>query len=143
LASHDEITQMPEDPLAPVRLAAEHLYRNAGIGPTDIDAAYLYDSFTITVALQLLAYGLDRGRGLPNLIRSVGIGPDGGFPVNTHGGMLSASTGGIFHLIEAVRQLRGQASARQIGHPHTILVTNVGGIFSHHSAVVLGMEGHG
>jgi acetyl-CoA acetyltransferase len=133
-ARNDELLQLPRDPLTGAREAAERVYDDAGLSPADIDVAFLYDSFTITVALQILAYGLDRGRGLTAFLEGVGV--QGGTPVNTHGGLLSASTSGIFHLIEAVRQLRGEAGARQVA-AKTALVTNIGGVFGHHAAVLL------
>ena len=136
-AANDEILQMPLDPLASARAASERVYQDSGMAPTDIDLFYPYDSFTSSTALQLLAYGLDRGNGLPHLIDQVGIGPGGGLPVNTHGGMLSALTGGLFLAIEAVRQLRSEAGERQVADARTAIVTNVGGVFGHHSAALL------
>jgi acetyl-CoA acetyltransferase len=140
-ATHEEILQMnADDPLAaPTALAAE-LYERAGIAAADLDLAYLYDSFTITTALQLLAYGLDRGEGLGALLADPGIGPGARLPVNTHGGLLSATTSGLFHLVEAVRQLRGEADDRQVDGARTALVTNIGGVFSNHAALVLGVR---
>lgn len=141
--SHEEITQLPEHPMAPVRRTAEAVYRAAGVVPSDIDAAFLYDSFTATVAAQLLGYGLDGGNGLKKLLCGNGIGPGGTLPVNTHGGLLSASTSGIFHVVEAVRQLRGEAGERQAGDVGTVLVTGVGGVLSHNCAAILAGAGHG
>jgi acetyl-CoA acetyltransferase len=140
--AHEEISQICfEDPLGSARSAADAVYADASLTAADIDAAYLYDSFTVTVALQLLAYGLDRGAGLAELLHSVGTGPGGGLPVNTHGGLLSCVTGGLSHVVEAVRQLRGEADARQLGRARHALVTNVGGVFSHHCAAILGAAG--
>jgi acetyl-CoA acetyltransferase len=135
--SHEEITQMPDDPLAPLQRTAQSLYRSAGIIPAELDGAFLYDSFTVTVAAQLLAYELDGGEGLKKLVSDRGIGPGGAFPVNTHGGLLSASTSGIFHVIEAVRQLRREAGERQVPGIGTVLVTGIGGVLSHNCAAIL------
>jgi acetyl-CoA acetyltransferase len=138
-ATHEEILQMDaDDPLAAPASVAAELYERAGIGAADLDLAYLYDSFTITTALQLLAYGLDRGEGLGALLADPGIGPAGALPVNTHGGLLSATTSGLFHIVEAVRQLRREAGERQVDGARTALVTNIGGVFSNHGALVLG-----
>jgi acetyl-CoA acetyltransferase len=140
--AHEEISQLRfEDPLGSARAAAATVYADAALTAADIDAAYLYDSFTVTVALQLLAYGLDRGAGLHELVHSVGTGPGGGLPVNTHGGLLSCVTGGLSQVIEAVRQLRGEAGPRQLSRARHALVTNVGGVFSHHCAAILGAAG--
>jgi acetyl-CoA acetyltransferase len=136
--THEEISQIGfDDPLLGARTAAQRVYAAAGLTPAEIDAAYLYDSFTVTVALQLLAYGLDQGAGLGELLRRVGTRPGGGLPVNTHGGLLSAVTGGLSHLIEAVRQLRGEAGERQLPGIRNALVTGVGGVFSHHCALIV------
>lgn len=137
--THEEISQIDAaDPLAGARAAAKGVYASTGLTAGDVDVAYLYDSFTVTVAMQLLAYGLDRGAGLAELLHVRGTRPGGGLPVNTHGGLLSAVTGGLSHLIEAVRQLRGQAEGRQLEGLECALVTGVGGVFSHHAAVILG-----
>jgi hypothetical protein len=137
-ASNEEISQMnPDNPLEPAEAAAGAVFAQAEMAPGDIDAAYLYDSFTITVALQLIAYGFTDGEPLGTLLEQAGIGPGGRLPVNTHGGLLSASTSGIFHLIEAVRQLRGEAGRRQVPDARLALVANVGGVFSNHCTVVL------
>lgn len=138
-ATHEEILQMDaDDPLAAPAAVAAELYERAGIDAADLDLAYLYDSFTVTTALQLLAYGLDRGEGLATLLAEPGIGPGGALPVNTHGGLLSATTGGLFHIVEAVRQLRGEAGERQVEGARTALVSNIGGVFSNHCSLVLG-----
>ncbi|MDP7547645.1 MAG: thiolase family protein, partial [Alphaproteobacteria bacterium] len=68
--------------------------------------------------------------------------PGGDFPMNTHGGLLShahpGKPGGIFHLTEAVRQLRGAAGRRQIAGAELAVVTGVGGMFSAHATAILG-----
>lgn len=137
--THEEISQIDvADPLAGARATAKGVYASAGLTAGDIDVAYLYDSFTVTVAMQLLAYGLDRGAGLRELLHVRGTRPGGGLPVNTHGGLLSAVTGGLSHVVEAVRQLRGGAEGRQLEGLGYALVTGIGGVFSHHAAVILG-----
>jgi acetyl-CoA acetyltransferase len=137
-ASHEEISQIdPDNPLRAAVAIAAHLYESAGITAGDVDLAYLYDSFTITVALQLLSFGLTEGASLSQLLSGAGIGPGGRLPVNTHGGLMSSTTSGIFHLIEAVRQLRGDAGPRQVDSPRIALVNNVGGAFSNHCAILL------
>lgn len=136
--THEEVSQLDlRDPLAGARAAADAVYAAAGLEARAIDAAYLYDSFTVTVALQLLAYGLDRGAGLRELLHVRGTRPGGALPVNTHGGLLSAVTGGLSHVVEAVRQLRDEAVGRQVEGLRHALVTGVGGVFSHHAALIL------
>lgn len=137
-ASHEEISQIdPDDPLRAAVATAQRLYESADVTAGEVDLAYLYDSFTITVALQLLSFGLTQGASLSDVLSGDGIGPGGRLAVNTHGGLLSATTSGIFHIIEAVRQLRGDAGPRQVNSPRMALVNNVGGAFSNHCAILL------
>jgi acetyl-CoA acetyltransferase len=97
------------------RQAADKALRQAGVTLADVDFAEVYDCFTISCLLQLEEIGFcKRGEGA-DFIREKGIGIDGGLPVNTHGGLLSHSyLLGVEHVIEAVRQLRGEAGRAQV-----------------------------
>ena len=90
----------------------------AGVKPADIDVVQLYDAFTINVILFLEDLGFcKKGEG-GAFVANGGIAPGGHLPVNTNGGGLSCvhpGMYGIFTLVEAVRQLRGDAGDRQIG----------------------------
>lgn len=121
LVSRPDVLQMGLTKLAP-RLLGE-----LGIAPDDLQAAWLYDCFTFVVVRQLEELGLcKRGEG-PDLIRERGIGPGGGLPVNTHGGLLSqAHIAGMNHVVEAVRQLRGDAGAAQLADLELGVVTGYG-----------------
>lgn len=117
-------------------------YERAGLGPDDVDAAMLYDCFTIVVLLELEDLGLV-ARGDSGAFAARGgmrLGSD--LPVNTHGGLLShgqpGSAGGIFHLIEAVRQLRGTADGRQLDAARVILVHGNAGTMASHVTMLLG-----
>jgi acetyl-CoA acetyltransferase len=87
----------------------------AGLTHADIDFAEIYDCFSISCLLQLEETGFcKRGEGAA-FIREKGIGIDGVFPVNTHGGLLSHSyLLGVEHVVEAVRQLRGDSGKAQV-----------------------------
>ena len=124
--------------------AAAAVFGMAGVRPADIDVAQLYDCFTITVLLQLEDYGFcDKGDG-GRYVEEAGIGIGQRLPVNTNGGMLSFGnpglSGGIFHIIEAVRQLRGECGSRQVDGARLGLVSGVGGVLSHTSALILGRD---
>lgn len=108
----------------PSRSVARELYRRAGLGPTDIDVAQLYDCFTITVLLQLEDYGFC-GPGEGGAFASSGaIDMDGRVPINTAGGNLSeAYIHGMNHILEGVRQMRGQSTS-QVSAAQTCLVTS-------------------
>jgi acetyl-CoA acetyltransferase len=97
------------------RIAAEKALQQAGITLADVDFAEVYDCFTISCLLQLEDIGFcKRGEGAA-FIREKGIGLGGKLPVNTHGGLLSHSyLLGVEHVIEAVRQLRGEAGRGQV-----------------------------
>lgn len=102
---------------------ARRLYRQAGIGPADIDVALLYDHFSPLVILQLEDYGFcPRGEGAA-FVQSGAIRHNGTIPVNPHGGHLSeAYVIGMTHIREAVEQLRGTA-INQIPNAQFALVT--------------------
>jgi len=92
------------------RRAADALWRRAGVGPSEVDIAQLYDCFTVSVILQLEAFGFcGRGEGGP-FVASGAIRHDGSLPINTGGGHLSEGyVHGMNHIVQAVRQLRGEA----------------------------------
>lgn len=109
-------------PLA-ARKAADTLYRRAGLGPTDIDVAQLYDCFTITVLLQLEDYGFCERGGAGDFIEGGGIEMAGRLPINTAGGHLSEGyIHGLNLILEGVRQVRG-TSTSQVPDAETCLVT--------------------
>jgi acetyl-CoA acetyltransferase len=107
--------------------AAPAAYQRAGVGPSDLDAAMIYDCFTFEVIHQLEEAGFcPRGEGGP-FAASGALAAGGRMPVNTHGGLLAEGhLGGLNHVIEAVRQLRGEAGARQLPRARLIGVTGWG-----------------
>nr|WP_203873214.1 acetyl-CoA acetyltransferase [Planobispora takensis] len=98
---------------------APRLYRQAGLGPAEIDVAEIYDCFTYSVIVQLEDYGFcAKGEGGPYAASGAGV------PVNTHGGFLSEGyVHGINHVAEAVSQLRGEAGDRQVDGAQVALST--------------------
>jgi acetyl-CoA acetyltransferase len=119
-------------------------YERAAVGPADVDAAMLYDCFTITVLVELEDLGFVP-RGESGAFAARGAMRLGGeLPVNTHGGLLShgqpGSAGGMFHLIEAARQLRGSAGARQVENARIVLVHGNAGTMCSHVTLILGKE---
>lgn len=115
--TRDVITDMPG------YAAADHLWSRAGVGPKDIDVAQIYDCFTISLLMQLEAFGLcERGEGGP-LAASGDLRRNGRLPINTDGGNMSGGyIHGMNHVVEAVRQLRGEAAV-QIPNAELCLVT--------------------
>lgn len=117
-------------------------FRQCGLTPADVDVAELYDCFTITVIVELEDLGFcAKGEG-GAFVEGGRIGLGGALPVATHGGLLSAGHpgigGGFFHVIEAVRQLRGEAGQRQVKDAEVALVHGNGGVISVHCTLLLG-----
>lgn len=125
-----------------IESSGQRAFQTAGIGPKDVDVAFLYDCFTITVLLEFEGLGfVPKGEGGPFALEGrMEIGKD--LPVNTHGGLLSqAHLGAMHHVVEATIQLRGMAAGpRQVKDAEVALVHGNGGIVSAHSTVVLGKE---
>ena len=143
-STHEHISEAPDLTSFGSRLAGERAFGMAGVKPADIDTAMLYDCFTITVLILLEDLGFC-GKGESGPFAAEGNLELGGrLPVNTHGGMLShAAPGyanGIFHITEAVKQLRGEAGPRQVPDAELALVHGNGGMLSTHSAIVLGVN---
>jgi acetyl-CoA acetyltransferase len=139
--THEHLTCAPSLTEFGARQSGEAAYRMAGLGPSDIDVAQLYDCFTIVPILELEELGLcPRGEG--GRFYEDGHAAIGGrLPVNTHGGMLShahaGAAGGLFSIVEAVRQLRGGLGERQVQGAEVALVHNEGGIMSSHCTAIL------
>lgn len=138
--THDEIYQMNDLTRPGAERTSRQAYDMAGVGPSDIDVAELYDSFTITTALLTEAVGLAE-RGEATALFSDGeTEPGGSIPINTSGGGLSylhPGTYGIFTIIEAVRQVRGDADDRQVPGVDTALAHGVGGQLSTQATMIL------
>ena len=111
--------------------------RTAGLGPADVDVAQIYDHFTGMVLLQLEDFGFcARGEGGPFVATGALAWPDGALPTNTHGGSLSeAYIHGLNHVVEGVRQLRGESTC-QVDGAEICLVTSARGVPT--SALLLG-----
>ena len=104
---------------------AARLWAKAGVGPSDVDVAQIYDHFTGCVLMQLEDFGFcARGEG-GAFVESGALSSDGGsLPTNTHGGGLSeAYIHGLNHVVEGVRSLRGD-SANPVDGAEVCLVTS-------------------
>lgn len=141
--THMHISEMDDLTVTGAALSGKRAYEMAGMTPSDIDIVQVYDSFTITVLLQLEDLGFcKKGEG-GNFIQTRDIGPGGDFPLNTSGGGLSychPGLFGIFLIIEAVRQLRGECDERQVKNVKTALCNGMGGVLSSSSTVILGRD---
>jgi acetyl-CoA acetyltransferase len=120
--------------------AGETAYRMAGIGPSDVDTAQIYDCFTYMVLTQLEDYGFcKKGEGGP-FVASGALRLGGSLPTNTSGGQLSeAHCEGVLQIVEGVRQLRHTyPAARQVKDAEIALISGHGGNMVCHSTLILG-----
>ena len=139
-------TSMSQVPLLPTgaRESGQRAFAAAGLVPADVDVIQLYDSFTITVLLSLEALGFCAPGEASSFVSSAEARLGGRQPLNTSGGGLSychPGQYGVLLLVEAVRQLRGEAGERQVDQPSIALAHGTGGILSTHATVLLGVDG--
>jgi len=139
--THANISSMPDLTVTGALQSGREAFAMAGLGPKDIDVVELYDAFTINPILFLEDLGFcPKGEG-GRFVTGGHIAPGGGLPVNTNGGGLSychPGMYGLFLLIEAVRQLRGECGARQVAGAKTAIAHGNGGVLSSQSTVILG-----
>jgi acetyl-CoA acetyltransferase len=129
--------------ITPAAQSGARAFEMAGITHADLDVVEVYDSFTITVLLTLESLGFCPPGAGGEFIANGRTGPSGEFPLNTNGGGLSychPGQYGIFLIIEAVRQLRGECDARQVADATLALVSGTGGVLSSNSTAILGVE---
>jgi acetyl-CoA acetyltransferase len=141
--THWNISQMPDFTATSAVQSGAEAFAQAGVTPGDIDTIQFYDSFTITALLLLEDLGFcpkgDGGR----FASSGALALGGKLPLNTDGGGLSSchpGMRGIFLLIEATRQLRGQAGAAQVPDCELALACGSGGWLSCMGTVILGSD---
>ncbi|CAN5140257.1 thiolase family protein [soil metagenome] len=125
-----------------VDVAGKRAFSEAGLAPADINMANIYDSFTITVIVQLEDLGFCEPGTAGKFVAEGNVDPGGKLPMNTHGGLLSnahpGACGGMLGFTEAVRQLRGEAGERQVPLHENALVSSASAVASNFSVSILG-----
>jgi acetyl-CoA acetyltransferase len=140
---HMNLSAMPDLTVTPAAQCGPLAFARAGIGPAEVDVAQLYDSFTITVVLTVEDLGFcQKGEG-GAFVENGGLGIGGRLPTNTDGGGLSAchpGMRGMFLIVEAVRQLRGEGGAMQVPDAKIAVAHGTGGMLSTGATLILGRE---
>ena len=136
-----QISCMPDLTVTAASQSGREAYAMAGLAAPDIDLVQLYDAFTINTLLFLEDLGFcKKGEGA-SFVQNGGIAPGGHLPVNTNGGGLSCvhpGMYGVFAVVEAVRQLRGECGERQVQGARTAIAHGNGGTLSSQSTAILG-----
>jgi acetyl-CoA acetyltransferase len=142
--THEHISQAPSLLEFGCKQSSQLAFQKAGVSIDDIDVAEIYDSFTITLLIELESIGFFEKGEAGSQIANGAIGLQGKLPLNTHGGLLSyghsGAAGGLWHAIEAVKQLRGEGRERQVQNANLAFVHGDGGILSAHCSLILGKD---
>lgn len=138
---HANISSMDDMTTTAAVESGKKAFEAAGVSKGDIDVLALYDAFTITTLLFLEDLGFcKKGEG-GSFVENGRIAPGGELPVNTSGGGLSychPGMYGLFLLIEATRQVRGECGERQVKDVNVALAHGNGGVLSSQCTVILG-----
>jgi acetyl-CoA acetyltransferase len=141
--SHMLTSQWDDLTVGPASVSGPLAFARAGVSPSDVDVAELYDAFTYMLLLTLEDLGFcPKGEGGP-FVEQGALRLGGELPTNTDGGGLSAchpGQRGLFLLVEAARQLRGECGPRQVPDARIACVSGTGGWFCSSGTMILGTE---
>jgi len=142
-STHQSLLGMDDMTRTPARYSGQAAFAMAGVERKDIDVVEVYDSFTYTALTTIEELGFcEKGEGGP-FLSDQRTAPGGDFPMNTNGGGLSYTHPGMygmFLLIEAVRQLRGECGPRQVAGAKLACVNATGGMLSATGTLILGAD---
>ena len=141
--SHSTMSEWRDFTESPCVRSGKKAFGEAGVAPEDIDVVQVYDSFTPTVLLTLEGLGFcKKGEG-GAFVEGGTLRVGGALPTNTDGGGLSScqpGMRGIFLVVEATKQLRGECGDRQVPDARLACVNGTGGWISSTGTVILGRE---
>jgi acetyl-CoA acetyltransferase len=140
--SHITMSEWDDFTESPCVSSGRQAFERAGITPADVDVCEIYDAFTGMLLLTLEGLGFcKKGEGGP-FVGGGRLRVGGELPTNTDGGGLShchPGMRGMFLMVEAVRQLRGECGPRQVADAEIVCVNGTGGWFSSASTILLGL----
>ena len=141
--SHVTMSEWADFTSSPCEISGRLAFERAGLAPEDVDVCELYDAFTPMLLMTLEGLGFcKKGEGGP-FVEDGKLRVGGALPTNTDGGGLShchPGMRGMFLLVEAVRQLRGECGDRQVPGAQIACVNGTGGWFTSASTVLLGRD---
>ncbi len=142
-SSHTTMSEWEDFTVSPAVRSGKLAFERAGLTPADVDVCQIYDAFTPMVLLSLEALGFCApGEGGP-FVEDGKLRVGGALPTNTDGGGLSCchpGMRGMFLMVEAVKQLRGEGGDRQVADAKVACVNGTGGWFSSAGTLILGTE---
>jgi acetyl-CoA acetyltransferase len=140
-ASHVSMSQWEDFTTGPAAVSGPLAFQRAGVTPAEVDVAEIYDAFTSMLLITMEDLGFcAKGEG-GGFVASGALRLGGALPTNTDGGGLAhchPGQRGLFLLVEAVRQLRGEAGERQVPGAEVACVSGTGGWFCSSATMVLG-----
>jgi acetyl-CoA acetyltransferase len=141
--SHSTMSQWPDFTESPAKQSGKLAFERSGLTPADVDICQIYDAFTSMVIMSFEALGFcAKGEG-GAFVEDGKMRLGGALPTNTDGGGLSSchpGMRGMFLLVEATKQLRGEADGRQVPEAKIACVNGTGGWFSSAGTTLLGVE---
>ena len=137
------LSQIPDIVETPAVESGRDAFGRAGVTPADVDVLEAYDAFTITPLLAIEDLGFCEKGEVGAFVGGGRTAPGGDFPLNTSGGGLSychPGALGMLVMIEAVRQARGEAGARQVSNVEIAVAHGIGGLMSSAATLVLACD---
>lgn len=143
ITEHEGMIRMPDLAVTGAARTGPEAFQQAGLGPEDMDVVQIYDAFTINPLVILEDLGFCKKGDGGRLFSEGHTSPGGDLPLNTSGGGLSYTHPGMFGmftLLEATHQLRGECGQRQVAGARRAAAHGIGGTMSSHCTVVLGVD---